>query len=365
METHLKGIYKKILIIRLSSIGDIILTTPLIRALRKRFPEAIIDFVVKECFLDLVRTNPHLNTVIVFDHTKGFRELYRIKRLIKQEQYDVILDIHRNFRSFFLRTNSGAAFVMRYPKYYVRRSLLIYFGMSTFRTIEPIYKRYFYAVKSFGVVPDELGTELIIPDSIVSKISVFLKGKGIEEKQPLVVLCPGAGFATKRWFPEGYARVGDYFIRWYGAYVCILGSEQDYEICREVQGMMFNHSENCAGMFSLLEASALLKQAALVITNDTGLMHIAQSQKRPVAAIFGSTTRELGYFPFPESSFVIERDISCRPCSHNGRQHCPKWHFKCIRDISPETVIEAAEQLFVSEMSISGKDYGKNMVSAL
>ena len=375
--THIHSVtdYNKILIIRLSSIGDIILTTPLIRALRKRFPEAVIDFVVKEQFLDLVRTNPHLSSVIVFDHTKGFTELRRIKRLIRREQYDIILDIHRNFRSFYLRTFSGAGTATHYHKYYLRRLLLVWFGINTFRTIEPVYKRYFYAALPFGIVPDDEGTELYVPDLITDRVRHVLEKSSFRsaggrpafggKEQPLVVLCPGAGFATKRWFPDGFAKVGDYFIQRYGAFVCIAGSNQDEAVCREVQRLMYGYSEQCAGMFTLLESAALLKQASLVVTNDTGLMHIAESQKRPLVALFGSTSRELGYYPFSENSFVIEKDILCRPCTHNGRDTCPKKHFDCMMTITPEEVIEAAEQLFISEKNHSGADYGTTVVSGI
>jgi len=97
-----------------------------------------------------------------------------------------------------------------------------------------------------------------------------------------------------------------------------------------------------AGMLSLSETAALLKLASLVIANDSGLLHMAQSQKTPVVGIYGPTTRELGYFPLVQNSTVVETNLSCRPCTHNGLNYCPRKHFRCMNDINSETVINAA-----------------------
>lgn len=356
---------RKILIIRLSSIGDILLTTPLIRALRKKYPQAAIDFAVKERYVDLLKTNPHVSNVITFDHKAGIKELRTLKKHIKKERYDLLVDIHKNFRSVYLRTGAGAGSVVKYRKDYVKRFLLVLFGINRFTTVIPIYKRYFRAVELLGITPDNAGTELHIPKVTFKQAHLVLVENGLRNNQPLIVLCPGAGFATKRWHAEGFAAVGDYFARNHGAMVIILGSQYDEAVCEAVQKCMMEMSVNFAGKFSLLETAAVIKHSTLVVTNDTGLMHIAQTQKKPVVAVFGCTSRELGYFPFPENSFVVEKNLKCRPCTHNGKNKCPEKHFRCMLDITSEEVIETAEQLFNSEVQISNDNHGKNLVSSL
>lgn len=355
----------KILIIRLSSIGDILLTTPLIRALRQKYPQAAIDFIVKEQYVDLLKTNPRVSNVITFDHKAGIKELRTLKKHIKKERYDLLVDIHKNFRSVYLRTGAGAGSVVKYRKDYVKRFLLIRFGIKRFTTVMPTYKRYFRAVESLGIAPDNRGTELHIPGFTFKQAHSVLVKNGLRDNQPLIVLCPGAGFATKRWHVEGFAAVGDYFARNHGAMIIILGSQYDEDACEAVQKRMMELSVNFAGKFSLLEDAAVMQHSSLVVTNDTGLMHIAQTQKKPVVAIFGCTSRELGYFPFPENSFVIEKNLKCRPCTHNGKNKCPEKHFRCMLDITSDEVIEAAEQLFSSEVQISSNNHGKNLVSSI
>lgn len=355
----------RIAIIRLSSIGDIVLATPLIRTLRKNYPDADIDFFIKEEYLDLLKTNPHLTNIIAFDHTKGFKELKTLKKHIKSRRYDILLDLHKNFRSVYLRTGSGARYIYKYKKDYFKRSLLIWLKINKFSKTVPVYKRYFRAVAPLGLTPDEKYTELPVPESATKKVISILRKNGYSKNQPLVLLCPGAGFATKKWYAKGFAETGDHFSRTHRAFVGIVGGDNDIEDCDAVQDQMMERSVSYAGTLSLLESAALMKLSTLVVTNDTGLMHIAQTQNKPVAAIFGCTSRELGYYPLAEKSFVIEQNINCRPCTHNGKDLCPKKHFRCMLDTKAEDVIRAAEQLFNSEIMQKSDNYGNNLVSTL
>jgi lipopolysaccharide heptosyltransferase II len=325
--------------------GDIILTTPLIRAVRKHYPQAQIDFIIKQQFLDLIRTNPHLSHVILFDKNRNFNGLKALKTSIQQQRYDVLIDIHKNFRSVYLRTGSHATYVTKYSKQIFRRTLLVWFGINWYKEIKPVYKRYFEAVEAFGIHGDGLGTEVIVPEEETAKTKTFLKKDGYNADKSLIVICPGASFANKRWKSEGFAAVADYLARKENTFIVLLGGKQDIAICENVWKLMAHRAMNYAGQFTLLEAASLLKESSLVLTNDSGLMHLAQAQKRPVVAIFGPTTRELGYFPMPEQSVVVEHDVSCRPCTHNGLDKCPKKHFKCMNEISSDQVIVVVDQL--------------------
>ena len=161
---------QKIAFIRLSSIGDIVLTTPLIRAVRKAYPDAVIDFIVKDQYIDLVKTNPHLSNVIAFDHTAGWKELRRLKQIIKQEQYSYLIDLHKNFRSVYLRMGSRASVVLQYKKEYWKRSLLLWLRINRFKPALPIFQRYFHALRSLNIVPDQDGSEIVVPSHVLKKI---------------------------------------------------------------------------------------------------------------------------------------------------------------------------------------------------
>ena len=120
---------------------------------------------------------------------------------------------------------------------------------------------------------------------------------------------------------------------------------KDVDACEEIRGKLDGRCINFAGRLSLLESAALLNHSTIVVTNDSGMMHLAQSQKRPVVSIYGPTTEELGYFPLKNNAEVVEYDIACRPCTHNGLNHCPKRHFKCMENISTNQVIASINRL--------------------
>jgi lipopolysaccharide heptosyltransferase II len=327
----------KILIIRLSSIGDIIITTPLVRAVRQKFPEAQIDFVIKKQFAGLMKHNPHIDHLLIFDKEKGISPL---KQKIAQTGYDLVVDIHKNIRSSILKMSSKAISTT-YPKYIFRRTLLVKFGMNLYQDIQPVYLRYFKAVEKFGVSYDHQGTEVFFEPSDHETVRESLREKGYRPGQELVVICPGASYSNKQWLPERFAEVADQLAE-KGCFVCLHGGKADVDLCVSISNIMKHNVHLFANQFSLLESAAFLKMAHLAITNDSGMMHLAQSQKTPVVAIFGPTSRELGYFPLPGNSAVVEKNVSCRPCTHNGLNYCPKKHFRCMREIEVNDVADAA-----------------------
>lgn len=338
---------KKILIIRLSSIGDIILTTPLIRAVRKKYPYAQLFFLVKKNFESILKYNPHINHLIIFDKNKGRNELKRIALELKNQNIDWIIDIHRNFRSFYLRKILKPSLITSYSKKIIYRTLLVYFKINRYKNNKQIYLRYFEAVEKQGIQYDGKGTEVYFSDDDHNEIKNTLAADGYTNHQLLIVICPGASSENKRWLKEYFATVGEHFVKMENAFIALLGGPQDEKLCNDVKKIMTVGAMNYAGVFLLSESAALLKKADLVITNDTGMMHAAQSQKTPVVAIFGPTTKELGYFPLPDHrSIVIENNgLRCRPCTHNGLNKCPRQHFKCMKEILPHQVIKAAEKL--------------------
>lgn len=341
----------KILIIRLSSIGDVILTTPLVRSLRHKFRDAQIDFVIKKSFAEVMETNPHINHLYIFDKNVK-NDLHRMRNEIQSANYDWVIDIHKNFRSVYLRHGAKNGIVTTYNKQVFHRTLLVWFGINRYRDVKPVFLRYFEAVKNFQVEWDKKYTELVISDKELNEVRDILLKRKCDFNKPLIAICPGASFKNKQWKMEGFAEVADYFVEKQNAGIVFLGGKNDAGLCRTIQHKMKHSSIDVAGELSLRKSAAVLKISQLVFTNDSGLMHVAQSQKKPVVAIFGPTVRELGYFPFPQYSTVIEKLLKCRPCTHNGLNHCPKKHFKCMNEISSKEVIEAGEKLLKTNENI-------------
>ncbi|MDZ7317030.1 MAG: glycosyltransferase family 9 protein [candidate division KSB1 bacterium] len=337
----------KILILRLSSIGDILLTTPLLRILRDRYPKARIDFVIKAKFLDLMRTNPHLDRLWPLHAEKGFAELRSLKRQLESVDYDVILDLHNNFRTAYLRTGLGAP-VFKLRKYKFKRFLLVKFGIDLYRRIRPVYLRYLDAAAALGIGDDGRGLEFFIDPLEAENITGYFQENGVLKSDLLFAVAPGAGFAAKRWPQEYFVELLQKLLAEHSdAKVLLLGDQSDHSLCAAIAAALpRGKAINSAGRLSLMGSAAALSRCRLFIGNDTGLMHMASALKLPLVAIFGPTTRQLGFFPTGEQSRVVEhKTLSCRPCTHMGRPTCPQKHFKCMREITPDQIRPVVEEL--------------------
>ena len=332
----------KILVVRLSSIGDIILTTPLLRSLKTAWPDAHVTYLIKKQYEELLNHSPYVDELIAFDKNEGFRGLQQIKEKLKSRKFDLFLDIHKNWRSRYLRWGLGAESVTSYSKLIFQRTMLIWFKINLYTQIKPVYERYYDSLKSMGIKYDGQGTEIFIPAATTGKVSNLLEQAGFSPGKPLVIICPSATYFNKKWKTSGFVETAKHLISERSAFIVIHGGPEDKLLCGTIASEIGHQSISLAGQLSLSESAALLKYSNLVIANDSGLLHMAQSQKVPVVGIYGATTRELGYFPVPQDSTVVEADVSCRPCTHNGLNHCPRKHFRCMMDISSDRVIEAA-----------------------
>jgi lipopolysaccharide heptosyltransferase II len=347
----MQAVLSKTLIVRFSSVGDIVLSTPLLRLLRRRFPQAQIDYVIRADYADLLRANPYLSNLIEFPAGGTFRDLSRIRAAVRESQYDLILDIHDSLRSRYL--TAGAADVERISKRKVPRWILVHWKKDLYARFGgalSITQRYLETVARFGIVDDGAGTEIFVPAASEHRVEDLLATTGLRTGVPWIGICPSARHATKQWPARRFAEAGAALARERGAGILLFGSAAESERCRAIRTEILTSVPqaviaDCSGTLTLLETAAALGRCDAVLTNDSGLMHIAAAQKRKIVAVFGSTTRQLGFFPPPGLSIVIEKtDLDCRPCSHIGRDSCPLGHFRCMEEIPASRVIEALHQ---------------------
>jgi lipopolysaccharide heptosyltransferase II len=340
----------KTLVIRFSSIGDIVLASPLLRLLRARFPKGQIDFVTRKEYAELVRFNQNLNRTYEFDAGSGFEGLRKLKKTIREERYDLLVDLHDSLRSKFLRSIRGPKRVV-VDKRILERSMLVQFKKNVFKDVVSVVDRYIETLKEFGVKNDGKGLELHIPDEVLFRVSGQLSTLELSRFEKVIALCPGARHFTKRWPAERFARVGAAFVQKLNAKVLLFGGVSDEPLCKQIAWEINNEAgadraSSLAGRLGLLETAAAMQFCDVVITNDSGLMHIATAMQRRIVAIFGSTVKEFGFFPYDPSAIVIERPgLACRPCSHIGRGDCPEHHFRCMMDIEPEQVLLRTREL--------------------
>ncbi len=354
---------RKTLLLRLSSIGDIVLSTPLVRNLRKTFPEMQVDFLVKSQYAELVRYNPYLSGIIEFDPGGGLRELSGVGRRIRDERYDLVIDLHGNIRSVYLRSFCHADRVLKIDKRKFARWMLVRFKKNFYNGIVSVADRYFEPLAELGVGNDGEGLDVFVPESIIRDVWVRLNEYGFRESKRIIGFCPAAKHATKIWPKERFVELGRLLVEERQARIVVFGSKDDEAHCSEIAGSIqaslrsslvnrrqgrnrkeWELATSLAGRCSVLETAAVMDYCAAVVTNDTGLMHIAAARKRPVVAVFGSTVEDFGFFPYGTRSVVMERrGLYCRPCTHIGLPKCPKSHFRCMKEISVSDISRALE----------------------
>lgn len=341
----------KILIIRFSSIGDIILASPLIRSVRSTYPDAQIDFIIRKEYAELIKFNPYLSNIIEFDVDKGFTGLRELAVKINTGAYDIVLDVQNNFRSGFLRHKSKTKKISNINKRVILRFLLTNFKINLYRDYVSVADRYLETAKELRVAPDGKGLDVFIPDDILSSVEQKLSNYNLSKKDFIIGIAPSAKHNTKKWLPERYAELIIRLIEEYKARVLVFGGKDDKPETDSIVGkankIVGNQAViNYAGEISLLENAAMFDYCNAVITNDTGLMHLAAARKRKVVAIFGPTVKEFGFFPYGTESIVVENNnIKCRPCSYHGTSVCPQKHFKCMKDITTDKVYYAIKHI--------------------
>jgi heptosyltransferase-2 len=309
----------KILIIRLSSLGDILLTTPVIRALKKNKPDAQIDVLVRKQYFDAIKNNPYIDNIFTLSHD-NFQEL---KSTIKKNDYDLIIDLQGNLRSRWLCFDSQAP-IRRINKPAINKWLLV---NTKFDLLHDFSIPKLYAETAHIILDDE-GLEIFIDDSIKPRIDLG---------DDYIGICPGSRHKTKMWPAEYYIELGKKLTA-DNYRVLVFGGKDDKEICNEITEEIPN-AINLQTENELLQMASELKLCKLVISNDSGLMHVASAVKTPVVALFGSTVKSFGFSPYGVKYSIIENaGLNCRPCSHIGLEKCPKNHFKCMKDLTPDLV---------------------------
>jgi lipopolysaccharide heptosyltransferase II len=338
-----------ILVIRFSSAGDIILTSLFVRALRRRFPDAKIQYLTKREFAPLVEHSPYIDRVITIEQGWGIRDLARLKSELIRENgdnydYDIVFDLHDSLRSRYFRATLGKQLAV-FQKPTFRKWLLVKRKINRLRPIVPIPERYLAVGNRFGLENDGEGLDLFTGNTFSPVVPL--------EGRPTIALAPGAKHATKQWLPEYFSALGSSLAGKNNARIVLLGAPDERDLCGEIAANITGETINLAGRTSLLESAAAIDACDVVVTNDSALAHVAAARKRPVVAIFGSTVQEFGFAPYGTQSVVVENEgLYCRPCTAIGRATCPEGHFRCMREVTVEMVMGAIYRLIDNPLAV-------------
>ncbi len=325
----------RILTIRLSSLGDIILTTPLVRSLRKKYPHILIDFLLREEYTDIYKYNPNINKLFTLK-----RENKTIPGELSSIKYDLIIDLQNNFRSAGIRKKINSKEVRLFNKKTIDKLLLVNFKINKLKDAEQIPIRYANSLENFKL--DDEGLDLFTGD-----VKSSVNGK--EKKYTclparLVGFAPGSRHFTKTWPKDYYVSLGKK-LNDDGYRIVLFGGKDDKDLCKEISNEIPG-SIDLSNDNDLLSTAVNMKECLAIVCNDSGLMHAASAMKVPVLVFFGSTVREFGFTPFRNENLILENNtLTCRPCSHIGRAHCPKKHFKCMLEVTPELALDKLREL--------------------
>jgi ADP-heptose:LPS heptosyltransferase len=328
---------ESILVIRFSSLGDLLLTAAALRGLRTRFPLHRIDLLVADNYVATARLLPGVDSVIGFDRQSGMRGLLRLRRDLSR-RYTVLVDLQNNIRSVFLRLFTFPAFWVKAKRYRFRRWLLVHFKWNVYRAPRAVALRYLDALAMFGIEDDGRGLELMLPaDKITTDRA---------PDEHFIALCPGARHFTKRWPAERWIETG---CKLHGAgyRILVIGAQNETELLLEITDKI-PHAQAICGL-TIPEVAALFRQVQVVVSNDSGLMHLAAGVRTPLVALFGPTVEEFGFYPFRANGEILAHPLPCRPCSAMGSENCPKGHFRCMLDTRADEVCRLVERLAQSK----------------
>ncbi len=346
---------KKILIIKPSSLGDVIHTFPIVTALAKQIPGVTIDWVVRPEYADLVRAHPAVRKVLLFDRKgwallgrlgKTLSEVFRLIRSFRSARYDAALDLQGLFRSGLMAYLSGAPLRMGFAN--AREHAPLFYNRKVAVTQERIHAldRYLLFLEALGLQKaEEAQYGLVVPAESESAIARRLAEEEILDGQPLIVLNPLTRWETKKWVPERFAALADQVADTFQAHVVAIGGPDDREETEKIQSKMRARLTDLAGRTSLLELAALLRQADLMVTCDSGPMHLAAAMKTPVVALFGPTD-PLRTGPHGLGHRVIQAGLDCAPCLERT---CPEHGRACMEAISVDRVFEAVHGLLAEK----------------
>jgi ADP-heptose:LPS heptosyltransferase len=323
---------KKFLVIRFSSIGDIVLTSPVLRCLHQQYPDAEIHFLTKVSFKNIIINNPYISNVHYY---KG--KLGKLIHSLKAENFDAVIDLQKNGRSRRIRFSLGKKYYT-FEKLNFQKWLLVNFKINRLPD-KHIVDRYFEAVSPLGVQNDGKGLDFFINN--VDEVRTDIMPEKFHSGYVAFVI--GGTYPTKKLPNKKIISI----IQKIDLPVVLLGGSLDLENSIEIKRALGDKVYNAVNKFGVSQSASIIANAKHVISHDTGLMHIAAAFKKPLVSVWGNTTPEFGMSPYfgkenESNSVIVEVEgLNCRPCSKLGFKKCPRGHFKCMNLINEQEITDA------------------------
>jgi ADP-heptose:LPS heptosyltransferase len=323
----------KLLVIRFSSIGDIVLTTPILRCIKNSLPGAEVHYLTKMAYKPVLEANPYIDK-LHFLHD----DLGKTIDELRPEKFDTIIDLHKNVRTLKVKSALNTK-AYSFDKLNIQKWLLVNMRVDLMPD-KSIVERYFEAIDELGVRNDGQGLDYFVPEERITE-----KDIPMSHWAGFVACVIGGSYNTKKLpISQWQKLIGELPYP-----VMLLGGPEDRPDGEAIAGLDNVKIYNACGKFSLNESALLVERAKVVVTNDTGLMHVAAAYKKPIISVWGNTSPEMGMFPYygsnnlkkvvdPRATLVEHQHLGCHPCSKLGYARCPKGHFRCMNDLDMNIV---------------------------
>ncbi len=334
--------YHKILLVQTAYLGDVILTTPLIRAIKQVFSQATLDVLVIPQTAGALANNPHIDQLILFDKRRQKWPAFKdVLRILKARKYDLAISPHSSFTTGLLLKLSGIPQRVGFKRIPIRYFLT---HQVTMPQADFTIEKYLALLQPFSKQSFSIQTELF-PSEADKELARQLMQK-LDKGKPTIAIAPGSVWPTKRWPAKYYTQLTANLKQPFN--LVFIGSKEEQDLCQQlIDQAGAERAINLAGELTILQSAAVIANCDLLICNDSGALHMANAMQTDVFAFFGPTVRSFGFFPFRPQDRVFEiADLYCRPCGKHGHKECPEGHFRCMLEIKPEMVLQAIKDRF-------------------
>jgi heptosyltransferase-2 len=341
---------ERILIVQTSFLGDVVLTTPLIAEVRRRFRGAMLAVLCNPQAAGLLEANPDIDQVILYDKNSidwGLGGLRRAAAKVRSHGFTLAISPHKSLRTSVLLYLAGIP-----ERVGFRESAGWFLYHRTAKRAAGCHdvERNLSILKALGIEIGECRKELQLPTDPAATDSVarLFSSLGVEKDRMIFGINAGSVWPTKRWHLQGFARLMELLDRKHSCRFLLFGGPQDGDLVAELDRLSGHRAVNLSGKLSLRELASALDWCDVFVSNDSGPMHMAVARGVPVVAIFCATTPALGFYPYTSNAVVVEKELPCRPCGSHGGRRCPLGTEDCIRLIRPEDVLGAVERLLAA-----------------
>ncbi len=341
------------LVIQTAFLGDVILTLPMVQVLKRSFPESQIDFLAIPETAEIVKTHPDISQVIVYDkhdrhHTLS--DFIELRAGLKKRRYDLVLCPHRSLRSALLASGTGAEVRVGFDRTALKRSFTNLmpwkFGMHE-------VERNLSLLSPLGIEAGREAPKLFPGEREKEEAARFLSDHGVEP--PFAAVAPGTVWKTKRYPVEQMEDVVRGLLDRFSK-VVLVGGGSDREIAEKFLHLG-EDVVSAVGELPFMASAEIIRRASLLIANDSAPVHVASAFDVPTVAIFGPTIKEFGFYPYHRNAKVVEIEgLACRPCSVHGGNKCPISTFVCMKDITPDRIVEAGLELSSASRNSDSRD---------